>query len=174
MPQAFNRVTRNSNEFAIPMSKGETMKKAEVCGLLALLALASAAVAPAQPAGAVTEKAILALEEQWLKSQQTNNADLAAPLLADKFVSTGDDGKVTDKAQYLADSKASRFAAAANENVQVTVFGHTAIATGLWVGKGTDEKGKPFDVRVRWTDTWVRMPDAKWQCVATQSTQVKS
>jgi len=150
------------------------MKKTQVCCLLALLVLASAAVVQAQPAGAVTEKAIVALEEQWLKSQQTNNADLVAPLLADKFVNTGDDGRVTNRAQYLADSKASKFAAAANENVQVTVFGHTAIATGLWVGKGTDEKGKPFDVRVRWTDTWIRMPDARWQCVATQSTQVKS
>ena len=150
------------------------MKKTQVCCLLALLVLASAAVVQAQPDGAVTEKAIVALEEQWLKSQQTNNADLVAPLLADKFVNTGDDGRVTNRAQYLADSKASKFADAANENVQVTVFGHTAIATGLWVGKGTDEKGKPFDVRVRWTDTWVRMPDAKWQCVATQSTQVKS
>jgi ketosteroid isomerase-like protein len=119
-------------------------------------------------------KGIMALERQWLRSQQTNNADLVAPLLADGFVSTGEDGRVTNKAQYLADSRASRFAAAANENVQVTVFGPTAIATGLWVGKGTDEKGKPFDLRVRWTDTWVRMPDARWQCVATQSTQVKS
>jgi ketosteroid isomerase-like protein len=150
------------------------MKRTQVCCLLALLVLGSAAVVQAQPAGSVTEKAIVALEEQWLKSQQTNNADLVAPLLADKFVNTGDDGRVTNRAQYLADSKASKFAAAANENVQVTVFGHTAIATGLWVGKGTDEKGKPFDVRVRWTDTWVRMPDARWQCVATQSTQVKS
>jgi ketosteroid isomerase-like protein len=57
--------------------------------------------------------------------------------------------------------------------VQVTVFGDSAIATGLWVGNGTDEKGKPFDVRVRWTDTWIKMSDGKWQCVATQNTQVK-
>jgi hypothetical protein len=69
------------------------MKKTQVCCLLALLVLGSAAVVQAQPAGAVTEKAIVALEEQWLKSQQTNNADLVAPLLADKFVNTGDDGR---------------------------------------------------------------------------------
>ena len=36
-----------------------------------------------------TEKAVAALEEQWLQSQKTNNPDLVAPLLADKFVSTG-------------------------------------------------------------------------------------
>jgi ketosteroid isomerase-like protein len=80
---------------------------------------------------------------------------------------------VTNKSQSLADAKASKIVSAANEDVQVTVFGDTAIATGLWVGKGTDEKGKAFDVRDRWTDTWLKMPNGKWQCIATQSTSVK-
>jgi len=149
------------------------MKKFQLWCLLGLLALAGAAVSQAQQSSGATEKAIMALEDQWLKSQQTNNPDLAAPLLADKFISTGNDGKVTNKAQGLADAKASKFERAVNENVQVTVFGDTAIATGLWVGKGTDEKGKPFDLRDRWTDTWIKMPNGKWQCVATQSTTVK-
>ena len=148
------------------------MKNTQVWCLLGLLLLASAAVSQAQQTSGATEKAIMALEDQWLKSQQTNNPDLAAPLLADKFVSTGNDGKVTNKAQALADAKASKVASAQNENVQVTVFGDTAIATGLFIGKGTNEKGKPFDVRVRWTDTWVKMPNGKWQCVATQDTAV--
>jgi ketosteroid isomerase-like protein len=141
--------------------------------LLGLLSLFSFVTVQAQQATDGPEKAIAALEDQWLKSQKTNNADLASPLLAEKFVSTGSDGKVTNKAQYLADARASKNLSAENENVSVTVFGDTSIATGLWVGKGTDEKGKPFDVRVRWTDTWVKMPNGKWQCVATQSTEVK-
>jgi hypothetical protein len=144
----------------------------ELC-LLGLLSLFSFATVQAQQTTGGTEKAIAALEDQWLKSQKTNNPDLAAPLLAEKFVSTGDDGKVTNKTQYLADAKASKNLSAENEDVQVTVFGDTGIATGLWVGKGTDEKGRPFDVRDRWTDTWLKMPSGKWQCVATQSTQVK-
>ena len=50
-----------------------------------------------------TEKAVGALEEQWLQAQKTNNADLLAPLLADKFVNTGSDGKVTGRAETLAE-----------------------------------------------------------------------
>jgi ketosteroid isomerase-like protein len=149
------------------------MSYTKVWCLLGLLSLGSAAVSQAQQTGGGTEKAVMSLEDQWLKSQKTNNPDLVALLLADKFVSTGNDGKVTNKAQSLADAKASKIVSAENENVQVTVFGDTAIATGLWVGKGTDEKGKPFDVRDRWTDTWIKMPNGKWQCVATQSTTVK-
>jgi hypothetical protein len=32
-------------------------------------------------------------------------------------------------------------------------LGDTAIATGGFIGKGTDAKGKPFDVDARSTDT---------------------
>jgi ketosteroid isomerase-like protein len=149
------------------------MKNTQVWCLLGLLSLGSAAVSQAQQASGATEKAVMSLEDQWLKSQQTNNPDLVASLLADKFVSTDDEGKVTNKAETLANAKASKIVSAENENVQVTVFGDTAIATGLWVGKGTNEKGKPFDLRGRWTDTWIKMPNGKWQCVATQTTPVR-
>ena len=150
------------------------MKNIWLSCLLGLLSLGSVTLSHAQQAGGETEKAIAALENQWLQAQQTNNPDLAAPLLADKFVSTGSDGKGTNKAQYLADAKASKIVSAKIENVQVTAFGDTAIATGLWVGQGTDEKGKPFESRDRWTDTWLKMPTGKWQCVATQSTPVRT
>jgi ketosteroid isomerase-like protein len=149
------------------------MKNTRLWCVLGLLSLASAAVSQAQQTSGATEKAVMALEDQWLNSQKTNNPDLVAPLLADKFVSTDNDGKVTNKAQTLAVAKATKFVSAENENVRVTVFGDTAIATGLWVGKGTDEKGKPFDLHDRWTDTWIKMPNGKWQCIATQDTTVK-
>jgi ketosteroid isomerase-like protein len=53
--------------------------------------------------------------------------------------------------------------------VQVTVFGDTAIAIGGGKFKGTDSSGKPMDSHERFTDTWVKMPDGKWQCVAKRS-----
>jgi ketosteroid isomerase-like protein len=148
------------------------MKKVLMWCLVGSLALGSAAKSQAQTTGG-TEKAVAALEEQWLKSQKTNNPDLVAPLLADKFVSTGADGKVMNKSEALANAKATKYVSAEYEDVKVTVFGDTAIATGGFKGKGTDASGKPMDVHERWTDTWVKMPNGKWQCVATQgSTQM--
>ena len=149
------------------------MKNTRVWALLGLLSLGGAVWSQAQQTSGGTEKAVAALENQWLQSQKTNNPDLVAPLLADKFVSTGNDGKVTNKAEFLADAKATKFASAEYENVQVAVFGDTAIATGGFKGNGTDEKGKPFDDHSRWTDTWVKMPSGKWQCVASQNTTIK-
>ena len=149
------------------------MKNIGVWCLLALLSVAGSAWSQAQSASGATEKAIAALENTWLRSQKTNNPDLVAPLLADNFVSTDTEGKVTNKTQMLAESKARRYSSAEYENVQVTVFGDTAIATGGFKGKGTDAAGKPFDEHERWTDTWVKMPGGKWQCVATQASPVK-
>ncbi len=123
--------------------------------------------------GGGTEKAVAALEQQWLQSQKTNNPDLFAPLLADKFVNTNSEGKVTGKAETLAKAKATKCDSAEYEDVKVTVFGDTAIATGGFKGKGTNASGKPLDDHERWTDTWVKMPNGQWQCVASQTSAVK-
>jgi hypothetical protein len=140
--------------------------------LLGMLSLGVATASPAQQASGDTEKAVTALEIQWLQSDKTNNVDLATPLLADKYVSTGPDGKVSDRAQTLADQKARKYSSAEYEDLKVTAFGNAAIATGKYKGKGTDA-GKPFDEYLRWTDTWVKMPDGRWQCVASQYTALK-
>jgi ketosteroid isomerase-like protein len=148
------------------------MKRTSMWCLIGLLSFGNVAWSQAQTTGG-TEKAVAALEQQWLQSQKTNNPDLVAPLLADKFINTGSDGKVTDKAQMLADAKATKYDTAEYGDLKVTVFGDTAIATGLFTAKGTDPSGKPLDNRERFTDTWVKMPNGKWQCVASHGSPVK-
>ena len=141
--------------------------------LIALFTLGSAAWAEQKKDSAGTEKAVAALEQRWLESQKTNNPDLVAPLLADDFVTTGSDGKVRNKAESLAAAKATKYDSVAYDDVKVTAFGNTAIATGGFRGKGTDDEGKPMDSHERFTDTWVKMPNGKWQCVASHTSAVK-
>jgi len=105
--------------------------------------------------------------------QKTNNPDLVAPLLADKIIGTGNDGKVSNKAEMLADAKATKYESMEYEDVKVTVFGDTAIATGKARSKGTDASGKPMNNHEQWTDTWVKMPSGKWQCVASHASSIK-
>jgi ketosteroid isomerase-like protein len=148
------------------------MQRTWILCLIGLLYLESVASSQAQQTGGI-EKAVAALEEQWLQSQKTNNPDLVAPLLADKFVITGSDGKVRTKTESLAEEKATKYVSAEYEDMKVTVFGDTAIATSVFNAKGTDESGKPFDRHQRWTDTWVKMPSGKWQCVASHGSTIK-
>ena len=149
------------------------MKRTWLWCLLALLSLGSASLSHAQQASGATEKAILALEDQWDQSEKTNNPDLAAPLLADKFVETNGVGKVRNKAEFLAAERGNKYSSVESVDRKVTVFGDTAIATGGLNLQGTNAEGKPFSNHIRWTDTWVKMPDGKWQCVASHYSNVE-
>ena len=142
-----------------------------ICGSFALLMIMSGA-APLANAG-TAEEAVTAAENQWLKSQQTNNVELLAPLLDEKVVETSEEGKVfAGKEAVLADAKGETWSSAEYRDLKVTVFGNTAIATGTFVGKGKDAAGKPLDARVRFTDTWI-MTKGKWLCIATHDSPVK-
>ena len=145
-----------------------------IWGSLAVVMMASGVAAQSATAGA-DEQAVTAAENQWLKAQQTNNVELLAPLLADKVVETSDEGKVSvGKSAVVADAKSDTWSSAQYTDLKVTVFGgHTAIATGTFTGKGTDAAGKPLTERVRFTDTWVKMADGKWLCVATHDSPIK-
>ena len=149
------------------------MKRTWLWCLLPLLSLGSASLSQAQQASGATEKAILALEDQWVQSQKTNNPDLVAPLLADMFVETNGVGRVQNKAQFLAGERANKYSSVESLDRKVTVFGDTAIAMGGVNFQGTDAEGKPFNVHLRYTDTWIKMPDGKWQCVASHTSNVE-
>jgi ketosteroid isomerase-like protein len=145
-----------------------------IWGSLALVSMVTGA-AGQSAAGGTDEQTVSANEHQWLKSQQTNNVDLLRPLLADKVVETSEEAKVYAGADaVLADAKTVTWSSVDYTDLKVTVFDHTAIATGTFTGKGKDAAGKPIDAKVRFTDTWVKMANGKWLCVASQDTAAKS
>jgi hypothetical protein len=76
------------------------------------------------------------------------------------------------KSEFLADAKATKYDSVDYDDVKVTTFGDTAIATGDFKAKGTDASGKPL-VDQRFTDTWVKMPNGHWQCVASHQSPTK-
>ena len=87
---------------------------------------------------------------------------------------TNTEGKfLVGKAAAIADAKAVKWMSAEYTNVKAAVYGDTVVVTGIFNGKGTDAAGKPIDVHERYTDTWVKMPDGQWQCVATHGSNVK-
>jgi ketosteroid isomerase-like protein len=147
------------------------MKKAWMWCLAGLLVLGNAGWLQAQSKG--TEKAIADLEQEWLKGQKTNNADLIAPLIADNFWDTSSAGKLSSKTEMLAQSKGTKFESVDYEDLKVTVSGNAAIATGVFKAKGKDPSGESFDHVERFTDTWVKMGGGKWKCVASHQSSIK-
>src|ERR1700733_12708870 len=145
------------------MQNRENNMKTKIALCLFAVISFGVAFAQTQGAGVAAEKAVTAAEEQWTQSERTNNPDLAAPLLAEKLIYIDTDGSISNRAKFLADAKVTKFASVDVEGLHITVFGHTAIATMVFRSKGTDSKGKPMDLNARWADTWVKMPDGKWQ-----------
>jgi ketosteroid isomerase-like protein len=148
------------------------MKKMLMCIAVVLTALAVQAQTSNEMSGSV-EKAIANLEQQWTAAGKTGNSEALAPLLADNYASLDSDGTMSNKSQSLERTKASKWEINEISDVKVTTFGDTAIATGAWRGKGTRSNGKPVDAHERWVDTWMKMPDGKWQCIASASAPTK-
>jgi ketosteroid isomerase-like protein len=95
-------------------------------------------------------------------------------LLAEGFVNTDSDGKVENKSESIAEAKATKYASDVDYlDLKVKVFGGTAVATGTFHGKVTRPDGKPGNLNERFTDTWVKMPSGKWQCVASHQSPIK-
>jgi ketosteroid isomerase-like protein len=148
------------------------MKRIWTWCLIGLISLGSATWSRAQQTGE-TEKAVAALEEQWLKAQNANSPDLLTPLLADKFVSTSPEGKVSSKAETMAELKSYVKDSGTYPALKVIAYGDTAIAVGILKMKQKDPSGKIVDLNIQWTDTWVKMPNGKWQCVASHGSSIK-
>ncbi len=149
------------------------MKTTLAWSVVALLSLIVAAQAADKEKSGGTEQAIAALEQKWIDAAKASNPDALAPMLSDKFINTNSDGKVAGKKETLAAIRSSKWEITQISNVKVTIFGNTAIASGDWRGKGTDDTGAKVDTHERWTDTWLKNSDGKWQCVASQDTTVK-
>lgn len=82
------------------------------------------------------------------------------------------DGKLRDKAEDIAtlnDPGGDEWAELSGMNMRID--GNMAIVTGVNHVKGKDDKGVAYDVKVRFTDTWIKR-DGYWQVMATQGTRM--
>jgi ketosteroid isomerase-like protein len=112
---------------------------------------------------------IAALEQQWVEAFKTNNPKLLEPILATTWVQTSAAATLSGKHHEMADTKETQWSSLKNIGLKITMYNETAIVTGILKGKGTASWGM-VDDHYRFTDTWVKMPDGKWQCVATHLT----
>lgn len=140
-----------------------------VCFLLLFSSLLTLAQESAESAD---KSLILALEGAWNQAELHHDANAAAAILADTFISIDHHGTLLNKSRYLADLKDLSFRPEEilNSDTSVYLYGDVAIVTSAYRTKGTDG-GKPFAHHGRFTDTWIKK-NGKWQCVADQETLI--
>src|ERR1700687_228132 len=101
---------------------------------------------------------IIALEKAWNQAYKAGDIRALDSILDNEIVLINDDGSVQTKAEFLGSVKAtgnnSQEQQVSPESMNVHVFGHSAVATGVFRAKGV-EGGKSYDRRERFVDTWL-------------------
>ena len=144
-----------------------------------LLALSTVLMFALYPAPASQEKAVSAdeiqirqLERAWNQAEMKQEIGAVDNLVADTLAYTDYDGTFMHKKEYMKwivepDQKADHLF---DEGMNVQVYGNAAVVTGIYRESGTN-KGKPYTIRSRYTDTWIKRNNT-WLCVASHSTLI--
>jgi uncharacterized protein (TIGR02246 family) len=137
---------------------------------VAVLVLSAASIALGQSAlrqhGETTEQAIRRLDHERIQAQINADALALDRLYAADFLGVGPSGTVRTKTQVIADftSGELKFQNITTDEVQVRVYGNTAVETGLSTMTGQD-KGKSVPRDTRFTRVWVKQ-EGQWRLVA--------
>jgi ketosteroid isomerase-like protein len=120
-------------------------------------------------------RAINDLEAQWGVSLAAANWTAVASFLAPGYMVTDGTGKRIDRATYLAglQNDVVKYSDVKNGPYTVIVNGTTAVHLGEGTLTTTTKKGRVSHIRTIWTDTWVRMPNGQWLCIAGQFVETK-
>jgi len=145
------------------------MRTSPIRNVLAVsLALACAAgVGDAVAAAGDADTAqLIALDKAMQKSVVDRDAKAFANFLTDDYTLVGSSGRIYDKAAVVAEMSSPDVRYEVNESSdwKVRVQENTALIIAVLHSRGVDH-GKPFDQRVRFTDTWIRQKGT-WRNIA--------
>ena len=140
--------------------------------VIAVVILAAMSIALAQRQSAKrdqrrnVEQAIRRLDKERIQAQVHADAEALDRIYADDFIGVGPSGTVRTKPQVIADftSHDLKFQSITTEEVQVRVYGNTAVETGRSTMIGQD-KGKDVPRDTRFTRVWVKQ-QGRWRLVA--------
>jgi ketosteroid isomerase-like protein len=109
---------------------------------------------------------ILALERDIMAAIRSKDAAKLEPLLADEFCYRTHFGAETDKAGFLKSVVSSPFEILSlhGEELNVNVYGDTAIITGVQIAEARPPEGESEESVVAFTDVFIRS-EGRWLMV---------
>ena len=112
------------------------------------------------------EQVIRQLDYERIQAQVGANAVALNRIYADDFIGIGPSGTVRTKPQVISDFTSGdlKFQSITTDDVQVRVYGDTAVETGLSTLIGQD-KSKTVPRDTRFTRVWVKQ-QGRWRLVA--------
>jgi peptidylprolyl isomerase len=116
------------------------------------------------------EQTLMDAERRWDESLKSRDQQAISRMLADDFIFTAADGKVYDKAQYLASLAAVQVESPKLDDLAARVSGTAGVVTGLCTGKATT-KGKNTVIALRFTNTYIKRA-GRWVVLASHETRI--
>lgn len=118
------------------------------------------------------KSAILQMERDWANAMMRGDMATMDRIVASDWTLTDPMGYTHTRAQAMADLRSGdlKFESTIPGDVQVRVYGDTAIVTGMTTDRGS-YKGMDISGDYRFTDVFVNR-DGKWQAVSTHVTKV--
>ena len=129
----------------------------------------------AQDDEAQDQKILAQLQQALAKAWVAGDRATIERIIAPDWRSTGPDGQTSDRASILADvfeKRVHQIRQVKIDDVLVRVFGDAAVVTGRTHGIG-NFAGTPYDVIIRFTDSFVRR-EGQWTAVASHASVVPS
>jgi ketosteroid isomerase-like protein len=144
------------------------MKYSRLFGLIAAGVLTMAAMA-AGASAADDRKTLAALDTEYQKAVEQNDAKTMERILADDFMLIEGDGTHSSKADLLQDARSgkTRYQHQEDSEQTVRIWGATAVVTAKLWAKGIED-GVPVDYIMWFSDTYVRTKDG-WRYVFGQA-----
>ena len=138
---------------------------------IVLVFMLSATVAANQDGRSEGDRVALAqIQQDLAKAWVSGDRATIERIIAPEWRSTGPNGRSSDRATVFGDvfeKRVHRIRRLEIDDVRIQVFGAAAVVTGRTHGTG-DFAGTPYDVVIRFTDTFVRRA-SQWQAVASHS-----
>ncbi|MFN2194747.1 MAG: nuclear transport factor 2 family protein [Anaerolineales bacterium] len=115
---------------------------------------------------------VLATEAAWTQAHLALDLETIARIMGPDYAQITPSGEVIGRAQALASyhSGERKWEAAASDQLDVRIYGETAVVIGRWRARGVNH-GDRFDYQARFACVYVRR-DGAWQIVIDQSTEI--
>jgi FKBP-type peptidyl-prolyl cis-trans isomerase FkpA len=124
-----------------------------------------------KPSAADAERSLRELNRQWAEALKNRDRDALDRILDDQFISTGDEGQVSNKREWLdAVMGAIKVESSSLADITVRVYGDTGVVAGRWSGKFTVD-GKVVSAAFRFTETFARTL-GRWRAVASHESRI--
>jgi hypothetical protein len=118
------------------------------------------------------EQELLQMEQDYINAERRADVEFFDRIYDRDFYLTGSDGIVLNREQALEEISASKglYKEMYHSDVQVRLYGDTAVVTGRWTGRIGASDGDTTE-QTRWTDMFVRR-DGRWLLTSTHVTSI--